>query len=86
MQFLFGQIGLGASVPPNPYNTLAEQLTDWQGELATREQQLDEREEAFRDGEQKLNRLLGMAVIIIAGLLGLNFYLDWHRRRHSDQI
>ena len=87
-EFLLGQVGvgMGASDLPNPYNTLAGQLTDWQSDLAVREQQLGERETVFQEGAQKLNRLLGVSVIIIALLLGLNFYLDWHRRRLSDRI
>ena len=81
MRLLLGQVGVGASVPPNPYNTLAEQLTDWQGELSVREKQLAERETIVEESTQELNKLLAVAVIIIALLLGINFYLDWHRRR-----
>lgn len=82
---LLGQIGIGASVPANPYNTLAEQLTDWEGELGAREQSLNEREALVRESQGKLNRILGSAVAVIALLLGLNFYLDWHRRRRPEQ-
>jgi len=86
MRYLFAQVGMGATVLPNPYNTLAEQLTDWQGELSVREGQLNEREATIEQGVRKLQRLLGISVIIIAFLLGLNFYLDWHRRRRPEQI
>ena len=86
MRLLLGQVGMGATVLPNPYNTLAEQLTDWQGELSVREQQLAERETIVEESTRELNMLLAMAVIIIALLLGLNFYLDWHRRRQSEEI
>lgn len=81
MRLLMGQLGIGVTVPPNPYNTVAEQLTNWQGDLADRERALYEREKMMREASNRLNALLALAVAFIGGLLGLNFYLD--RRRQN---
>lgn len=75
-------IGVGAAVPPNEYNILAE-------ELKRKEAELREREAALRSAPGVLparerDPLLAVSVaatIILFVLLVLNFYLDWRRGR-----
>lgn len=73
-------IGATASVEPNPYNTLAQQLVTKQDELSVREKEL-----ALREGQQFANTSSNlplyslMASLALTFLVTLNFYFDWRR-------
>jgi len=79
--FASAQVSTSASVPPNPYNTLAQQL-------ATKEAELDEREKQMRyfdtvnAGTPDANTLalasFGMSFALLV-LVAANFYMDWRR-------
>jgi hypothetical protein len=76
-------VGASASVPPNEYNTLAQQLNAWQNSL-------DERETAMEQRMLSAERAMTLAVASIAVsaalffLVGINFYLDVRRRRSAE--
>lgn len=79
---------LSASVPLNPYNSLAEQL-------AAKEQSLNERE-AELDVETRASNLPSTAdmfgfvsfalSLFLLVLVGVNFYLDSRRGKHNSII
>jgi hypothetical protein len=69
---LLADIGVGATVPANPVNTYLQQLTEREQELALREQALR------LDGERQA---LWIALAVVAGLVAVNFILDWKRNR-----
>jgi hypothetical protein len=69
---------LSASVPPNPHNTVAEQLANEKRSLDEREAMLDARENApvgVSAGE--IFGFAGFAIsVVLLILIGVNFYLD----------
>ncbi len=81
-------IGVNVAVPPNPFNTLAEQLKSKEVALAEKEQALtrqgaalESRAQAEERGER---RTLGYAAAVggvLLALISLNFYLDYRRRK-----
>ncbi len=74
-------IGTSASVPANPDNTLAQQLSDKEIRLDQREADLAFQELTIANEIQKeRNRMLVYLLIgalIVLGLVAFNFYLDW---------
>jgi hypothetical protein len=87
---MFGASGaaLSAEVPPNPYNTLADQL-------AQKEQQLNDREAAMNAQAAKPSflssgNLFGfisfLLSLILCALLALNFYLDAKRGKKGNPL
>jgi len=80
-------VGISAAVPENEFNTLAQQLTDKERELAAREGLLEEKEAALLEDLRK-ERADNKKTAIFVSLLGLlllalilfNFYSDWKRR------
>ena len=78
---------MSATIPPNPYNSLALQFDQKQQELTTREQQLAEREAALNakvEEASAANRMLTITVlggvtILLLILILLNFYFDVKR-------
>ena len=82
-------IGATVSVEPNPYNTLAEQLKNKEGQLSLRERALEESERAIGSRSQKADTLLqyllaasGMLLFLIL----LNFYFDWRRTTRLQSV
>lgn len=75
-------IGVGASVPPNPINTIAQQLKDKALALNEREERLVVKEyratQDARTTTRKLNIILGISGILLLMIMG-NFYLDYKR-------
>jgi hypothetical protein len=65
-------IGVGASVPANPVNT-------YTAELDAREQELVLREQALTADRERT--ALWVALSVVAGLVAVNFVLDWRRNR-----
>lgn len=80
-------IGMGATIQPNEFNSLAQSLEQKQTELTEREKSLIAREEAlgreYRETIASNNRLtlmvIGGVTLILITLILLNFYLDWKR-------
>ncbi len=82
-----GVVGMGASVPPNESNLLAQALEERKTELDEREKEIDAKEREIRaiviEETAKQNRI---TLYVIAGvtlflvlLIVLNFYLDTGR-------
>lgn len=78
-------IGVAASVPENPYNSLAQELRVKEEELKVREQQLSGNGGNTLPQSGFFNLTMALVSfalsIILFVLLLLNFYFDWHRER-----
>ncbi len=80
-------IGIGAAIPDNEFNSLAQALEQKQTELTEREKSLIAREEAlgreYRETIAANNKLtlivLGIVSLVLILLVLFNFYLDWKR-------
>ena len=84
-------VGITVGVPPNPYNSIAQQLEAKQNELSDREQRLAELEKSSKPvsgGAAGTNDFatysLGMSVLLFM-LVAANFYYDWRRARKEQQ-
>lgn len=71
-RLMLAEIGIGASVPPNPVNTYMAELNEREQELVLREQALQRQQEQTG---------LWMALTVIGALVAVNFILDWRRNR-----
>lgn len=71
-QELLADIGIGLTVSATPVNTRMQELD----ELA---RELDVRERAIELDEQRT--ALWAALAILAGLVAVNYFLDWRRNR-----
>jgi hypothetical protein len=83
-------VGTSASVPANPDNTLAQQLSEKEMRLDQREADLALQELTIANQIQKeRNRLLAYLLIgalVILGLVAYNFYLDYqYRHEHANK-
>jgi hypothetical protein len=81
---LGSSVGVSVSVPPNPYNTLAVQLEQWQKRLEEKEKVLTQKEielnqRTIFQGEI-ISKLVVALLIIIFLLILINFYLDFKFR------
>ncbi len=81
---LGSSVGVSVSVPPNPYNTLATQLQEWQNRLLEKEKILTQKEltlaqRSIVQGEI-ISKLIVTLLIIIFILILINFYLDFKFR------
>jgi hypothetical protein len=65
-------VGVGATVPATPINTRF-------AELDQRTRELDERERALQQQEDRV--ALWAALSVVAGLVAVNFLMDWRRNR-----
>ena len=76
-------IGLSASVPANPYNTIAAQLDQKAATLNQREADLAKLQAQVAD-KNAAGTLWGIASfamsLVLLGLVAFNFYLDTRRR------
>ncbi len=86
-------IGINVSVPPNPFNTLAEQLKNKEISLLERERELAQREKQLKENNQSgavsANNNLILLLTVAGALFALiltNFYLDWRRRNNNLEI
>ena len=83
-------VGLSASVFPNAYNTLAEQLREKQDALDEKGNELKQKEFSIEDAAAKeRNRLLfyfGAAGGILFFLIMYNFYLDYKKNKKAGYI
>lgn len=85
-QQLGSVVGMYASVEPNEYNTLAQQIKEKQEELDTREKKITEKELLSEQQEIPKRDSVAIIYITLIGLLLLvlvllNFILDWRRRK-----
>ena len=80
-------VSMSASVPANPYNTLAAQLTQKQNALDARAAQLEAQQATINSRDAIIQDLglagFGLSIFLLI-LVGLNFYLDGRRRRDMD--
>jgi len=81
---LGSSVGVSVSVPPNPYNTLAVQLQEWQKRLEEKEKILTQKEielnqKSIFQGEI-ISKLVVSLLVIIFLLILINFYLDFKFR------
>ena len=81
---LGSSVGVSVSVPPNPYNTLASKLQEWQTKLEEKEKLLTQKEielnqKSIFQGEI-ISKLVVSLLIIIFVLILINFYLDFKFR------
>lgn len=76
-------VGVSVGVPPNQYNTVAQELDEWDKRLDRREQELNEREVLLRESGQTSSDTSSVYIMAIGFLLLLliviNFVLDWKR-------
>ncbi len=81
-------IGVSVAVPPNPFNTLSQQLNEKENALTQKEKELQQKESIISgEKENRENRTLLYAVGgggILLVLVLLNFYLDYRRRRRNS--
>jgi hypothetical protein len=81
-------VSMSASVPANPYNTLAAQLSDEQAKLDARASQLSA-EQISLNSQSAIIQDLGLAgfglSVFLLILVGLNFYFDVRRRSGAPQ-
>lgn len=76
-------IGVSASVPANPFNTLEQQLRERELALIDKEQALKQKEEQLNEGQNRTAIYSSVAIgAVLLFLILLNFYLD-RRRRNS---
>jgi hypothetical protein len=82
-------IGMGASIEPNEYNTLAQELEKRSEDLDRREAEIRAREAALGvDGgspivSARVAYFFGGITLLLLTLILLNFYFDWKRNRAS---
>jgi len=81
---LGSSVGVSVSVPPNPYNTLAVQLQEWQRKLEEKERMLTQKEVELNQKSivrgEIISKLVVSLLIIIFVLILINFYLDFKFR------
>ena len=81
-QTMFAAVGVTIAVAPNPYNTVAQQLSAKETQLTQKEAQLTAQEQALSNSPSASDRYgfysLCMSAVLLV-LVGLNFYFD--RRR-----
>lgn len=79
-------VSMSAGVPPNPYNTAAEQLSAKEAELAARENRLTmqgvapPRATEGHDTFAVYSLLVSIALFI---LVAINFFFDWRRGQQT---
>jgi hypothetical protein len=90
-KYLVAQVGSGigvtATIPVNPLNTLTQQLRDKDAVLQERENVLLQREAEIQSNaieqENRLPLYFAAGGIVFASFIALNFYLDYKRRRRA---
>jgi cell shape-determining protein MreC len=86
-QQLGSVVGMYASIEPNEYNELAQELKEYEQDLQKREAVIAQKEvllrnEAEQKDEQNTAIIYTTAIGVLLLLLILyNYYLDWRRKR-----
>ena len=84
-QYLVAQVGstlgITVSIPPNPFNMLAQQLAEKEKELGQKEATLEAQTNEKQKSQNKILISIGALGSILFALIALNFYFDWRRRR-----
>lgn len=82
-------VGMSASIEPNPYNTLAQQLSNKEALLNERETQITSQERAGIERASSLG-IFGFVSfcisIFLLILVGINFYFDIRRRQKGGWL
>jgi hypothetical protein len=82
------QVGVAVGIAPNPYNTLNDQLNAKQSQIDAEQANLNAEQAGMASttaagaSPAATSPLIGYLIIavgILALLVGLNFYFDWHR-------
>jgi len=80
------EIGVSVSVPPNPFNQLAQQLEEKEISLLEKEKELEQKEAELSEKNisERENRflflILGGGILLVLILIILNFYLDYRKK------
>lgn len=79
---------MGATIAPNPTNTLAMQLRDWQESLDARQAEVQKREQEVRDAnrldmEKEQRILLGVILFFLVVLITTNTYTHHRDLAHE---
>ena len=80
------EIGVSVSVPPNPFNQLAQQLEEKEISLLEKEKELDQKEAELSEKNisERENRflflILGGGILLVLILIILNFYFDYRKK------
>jgi len=77
-------VGMEVGVPENPVNKLAKQLQDKENLLNERESALGKKEEDASSKNKKqdvLIFLMGAGIWALFVLIGINYYLDYKKRK-----
>ena len=93
---LLAQVGVSVGILPNPYNSLNDQLDQKQAYINEEQSYIDQQKAALASssalaiapGASPVAWYLALAVLALAVLVFLNFYLDWRRSRtmKKDQM
>lgn len=87
-QHMLASVGVSAAIAPNPYNSVAEQLSNKEKVLMQKEADLTKREQALVVREQTPLSKAGVASlalsVLLTVLIGINFYLDAKRRNKAS--
>ncbi len=81
-------VGMSMSIPENPVNKLALELSNKEKSLADREADLRKREEGLAkqpNNDRLVMILLGAGIILLFVLIIINFYLDRRYRRKEHK-
>ena len=84
-------VGVSAAIPPNEFNSLASQLSDKEREINLRAQALSAREQSIlseldsiqMERETRVYQYLFGLTALLLVLVGMNYYLDYHRREYT---
>ena len=86
---LFAAVGVTIAVAPNPYNTVAQQLSAKETQLTQREAQLSAQEDATARSQTTSSDRYGFYSVcmssVLVVLVGLNFYFDIRRRSREPR-
>jgi predicted nucleic acid-binding Zn ribbon protein len=87
-KYYLAQIGITVSIPPNPFNILAQQLKEKESTLSAKEQEIQQKEtllkEQEREKKDKIILYFSLVGVVLLILVLVNFYLDYRRRRTSQ--
>lgn len=76
-------VGMSAGVRPNEWNSVAQEMTEWERDLTAREKAVAEQEALIAESTSNANQRSATYIIAISALLLaliiMNFVLDWRR-------
>jgi sensor histidine kinase YesM len=75
--------GIETTVKENEFNRAAAQLRQKASDLDQRQRALDELENELAHSNQRRDQILLIVGLSLFGLIGVNYYLDFHRRKQT---